>query len=56
MKTYKVEVWYRYVYNGEQEKEFEQHTIDAETPTQAIEIALDKYRTLNEIPFKATIL
>lgn len=31
MKTYKIEVWYRFTVNGEQEKEFETFEIVSDT-------------------------
>ena len=52
MKTYKVEVWFRYVSNGEQEKDFDVHEVKSESFEQAAEIALKNYDKIsNCIPF-----
>ena len=52
MKIYKVEVWFRYVSNGEQEKDFDTHEIIANSFEQAAEKALQHYNKIsNCIPF-----
>lgn len=55
-KSFTVEVWYRYYTNGEQEKEFQHFTVEAETEKKAIELALSNFKSNSAIPFKATIL
>lgn len=53
MKTYKVEVWYRY----NDEKDFDIHMIDAECESEAIDLVLSiyVYDRPNYIPFKVEI-
>ena len=55
MKTYKIEVWYRFVVNGEQEKEFETFEIVSDTAENAVKEALSNFKNYNKIPFKTEI-
>lgn len=55
MKTYKIEVWYRFVVNGEQEKEFETFEIVSDSAENAVKEALSKFNSHNAIPFKTEI-
>jgi len=55
-KLFTVEVWYRFVVNGEQEKELNHFIVEAETEKQAIELALANFKSHSAIPFKATII
>lgn len=55
MKTYKIEVWYRFVVNGEQEKEFETFEIVSDSAENAGKEALSKFKSNNAIPFKTEI-
>lgn len=55
MKTYKIEVWYRFTVNGEQEKEFETFEIVSNTAENAVKEALSKFKSKNAIPFKTEI-
>lgn len=54
MKNYKVEVWYRYISYGEQEKDFEVFDVEAESEEEAIKIALEEYKDQSKaiIPFR----
>ena len=56
MKTYKIEVWYRFVVNGEQEKEFETFEIVSDSAENAVKEALSKFKSHSAIPFKTEIL
>lgn len=53
---YKIEVWFRYVVNGEQEKDFEIHEVEADNEPQAKRIALKNYDNRSVIPFKTEVL
>lgn len=55
MKTYKIEVWYRFTVNGEQEKEFETFEIVSDSAENAVKEALSKFKNYNKIPFKTEI-
>lgn len=55
MKTYKIEVWYRFVVNGEQEKEFEIFEIVSDNAENAVKEALSKFKSNNAMPFKTEI-
>ena len=44
MKTFELTVWYYYEYYGQLEKEFEIYEIEAETLSEAVEIARNKHR------------
>ena len=55
MKTYKIEIWYRFVINGEQEKEFETFEIVSDTAENAVKEALNNFKSHNAIPFKTEI-
>ena len=52
MKTFKITVWYRYVSYGEQEKDFEIHSIEANNVQEAVNKASDLYRTHRAIPYQ----
>ena len=52
MKKYIVEVWFRYVSNGEQERDFDTHEVVANSFEMAAKKALNYYdRISNRIPF-----
>lgn len=53
MKDYKIEVWFRYVVSGEQEKDFEVFNIKAWNVEEASQKALAEFETgaSNCIPF-----
>ena len=52
MKNYKIEVWFRYVVNGEQEKDFEIIEVEADNFEEASDKALLKFKMIsNAIPF-----
>lgn len=52
MKKYKIEVWFRYVINGEQGKDFERFEIKANSFEEASKIALSQLKKIsNAIPF-----
>ena len=55
MKTYKIEVWYRFTVNGEQEKEFETFEIVSDSAENAVKEALSKFKSHTAIPFKTEI-
>lgn len=50
-KNFDITVWYRFVIAGEQEKDFQVHTIEAETVQEAVNKAADMYNTHKAIPF-----
>lgn len=52
---YTVIVWYRYVSNGEQENDYGEHTIEAESAVEVLKIIEDLYEGLSEIPFSIEI-
>lgn len=52
---YNVIVWYRYVSNGEQEKDFEDHTIEAESAVQVLKFIEELYEGSSKIPFSIEI-
>lgn len=56
MKNYKIQVWYRYYANGEQEKEFEIFEIVSDSAENALKQALSNFPSHNKIPFKTEIL
>ena len=56
MKNYKIQVWYRYYANGEQEKEFEIFEIISDSAENAVKQALSNFPSHNQIPFKTEIL
>lgn len=56
MKNYKIQVWYRYYANGEQEKEFEIFEIVSDSAENAVKQALSNFPSNNQIPFKTEIL
>lgn len=55
MKTYKIEVWYRFTVNGEQEKEFETFEIVSDSAENAVKEALSNFKSHMAIPFKTEI-
>ena len=50
-KIFNITVWFRYVVNGEQEKDFEVHEIEAFKQEEAIEKVKSMYQSLRVIPF-----
>lgn len=56
MQKYKVQVWFRWHANGQEEKDFETHEVEAENESQAKRKALDKCVDIKAIPFKTEIL
>jgi len=56
LTLFTVEVWYRFVVNGEQEKEMQNFIVEAINPKHAIELALENFKSHSAIPFKATVL
>lgn len=52
---YAVIVWFRYMANGEQEKDFDNITIIAENPEEAIKLALDHYDKIGLNHFKVEV-
>lgn len=55
MKKYKIEVWYRFVSCGEQEKDFDIVEVEAKDESEAKRKALENYKGLSLIPFKTEI-
>ena len=55
MKTYKVVVWYRYACNGELEKDFDIHDIEATDEQEAVNKAANLYQNFKKIPFQYLI-
>lgn len=53
---YKICVHYRYVVNGEQEKDFEIFKVEAESEEQAKRLALKNFDRLSVIPYKTEVL
>lgn len=52
-KKYKVLVWFRYVANGEQEKDFDTFTVNALSVEHAkLRVTEDHFLSKTEIPFK----
>lgn len=56
LNKYKVQVWFRFVVNGEQEKEFEIYEIFSNSSENAIKEALSNFKSHSAIPFKTEIL
>jgi hypothetical protein len=56
MNEFNLIVWYRYMSNGEQEKDFKDFTIVAETLERAKEIAIESFRMRSAIPFKVELI
>lgn len=50
-KLFEITVWFRYVVNGEQEKDFEVHSIEADDVQDAVNKASELYKSLSAIPF-----
>lgn len=53
---YKIQVWFRYVVNGQQEKDFEIHEVEADNEPKAKRKALKNYDNRSVIPFKTEVL
>lgn len=51
-QNFEITVWFRFVVAGEQEKDFDTHTIEAETIQEAVNKAADMYNSHRAIPFK----
>lgn len=47
-----VTVWFRQVFNGELEKDFDVLKIEAETPQDAVNMAKEKFASFKQIPFQ----
>ena len=56
MKTYKIQVWYRFTVNGEQEKEFQTFEIVSDSAENAVKEALSNFTSHSAIPFKTEII
>lgn len=56
MQKYKVQVWFRWYANGQEEKDFQIHEVEAENENQAKRKALDKCVDIKAIPFKTEII
>lgn len=52
MQDFNITVWYRYVSHGEQERDFEVHSIKSNNPQEAVNKASDLYKNLRAIPFE----
>ena len=50
-KLFELQVWYRYVIAGEQEKDFEFHNIEAFTIEDALKEVSKLYQSFSRIPF-----
>lgn len=50
-QIFEIIVWYRFVCNGEQEKEMNDHKIEATSIQDAVNKANDLYKSLSAIPF-----
>jgi hypothetical protein len=51
-KVYEIEVWYKFFYRDEQEKDFEIHKIEATSVQDAVNKASDLYKSTKVIPFQ----
>ena len=51
MKNFEIEVWFRFVSFGEQEKDFQHHVIEALNVSEAVNKAKSLYKSLTAIPF-----
>lgn len=51
MQIFQIEVWFRFVSFGEQEKDFEHHTIEALSLQEAVNKASELYKSFSQIPF-----
>ena len=56
MKNYKIQVWFRFTVNGEQEKEYQIFEIFTNSAENAIKEALSNFKSHSAIPFKTEIL
>ena len=50
---FEIDVWYRYVSNGQQEKEHQLHTIKSGSIQGAVNKAFEAYEDMDAIPFAA---
>ena len=50
---FEIDVWYRYVSNGQQEKEHQLHTIKSGSIQGAVNKAFEAYEDMDSIPFAA---
>lgn len=50
---FEIDVWYRYVSNGQQEKEHQLHTIKSGSIQEAVNRAFEAYEDMDAIPFAA---
>lgn len=51
MQAYQITVWYRFVVFGEQEKDFEVHSVNATSLQEAVNKVADMYNSHRQIPF-----
>jgi len=51
-QNFEILVWFRFMVEGEQEKDFESHTIKALNLQEAVNKASDLYRSHRAIPFQ----
>lgn len=51
IKKYEIEVWFRYISYGEQEKDFNIHTVEAYSIQDAVNKASDLYTSHKAIPY-----
>ena len=49
--VYKLEIWYKYVVAGEQEKDFDHHIVVADSLEDAVKKGLFFFNTESQIPF-----
>ncbi len=52
LQSFNILVWFRYIYRGEQESDFEVHTLHSENVQEAVNKASDLYKNLRVIPFE----
>lgn len=53
---YKVQVWFRWCANGQEEKDFQIQEVEAENESQAKRKALDECVDIKAIPYKTEII
>lgn len=51
METYNINIWYRYVVNGEQEKDYQDYKIESSCLKEAMIEALSNFKSFSSIPF-----
>ena len=56
MQTFNLLVHYRYVVSGEQEKDFIDMQVQANSETEAKQKAIDSFKSRTAIPFKVEVL